>query len=57
MNTCEDALLGNLPSMFGNSKQKLAVNEIYVLASLYKRERFGILFEELKPRSDRPIDV
>jgi hypothetical protein len=33
------ASTSSLPSMFGNSEQKLALNEIYILASLYKRHK------------------
>ena len=33
------ASTSSLPSMFGNSEQKLARNEIYILASLYKRHK------------------
>ena len=33
------ASTSSLPSMFGNSEQKLVLNEIYILASLYKRQK------------------
>ena len=33
------ASTSSLPSRFGNSEQKLALNEIYILASLYKRHK------------------
>ena len=33
------ASTSSLSSMFGNSEQKLALNEIYILASLYKRHK------------------
>ena len=33
------ASASSLSSMFGNSEQKLAINEIYILASPYKRHK------------------
>ena len=33
------ASTSSLPSMFGNSEQKLVLKEIYILASLYKRHK------------------
>ena len=33
------ASTSSLPSMFGNSEQKLAVIEIYILACLYERHK------------------
>ena len=33
------ALASSLPTMFHNKEQKVAINEIYILASLYKRHK------------------
>ena len=38
------ALASSLPSMSGNSEQKLAVNEIYISASLYNRHKVLVYY-------------
>jgi hypothetical protein len=44
----------SLPTMFENKEYKLAINEIYILASLYKRQKgFVYYLMSCKPRSDR----
>ena len=45
------ASTSSLPSMFGNSEQKLALNEIYILASLYKRHKDLVYYlKSCKPK-------